>query len=275
MLQKPRSTLSSLDQTSASLTRLFQNPRSTLSSLDLCGCGLRDSEIVSLAVALASNGSLQKLDLSNNEFIKTVGWRVVATMLQSPSTGLTDLLLECNSIDDEAVFYLGSALETNECLKFINLGRCSKITSRGWQLFFVSLRRNAGLEALRLASNKSITCCREVVDSLTTFMEDSCTMKRLVVGYNGRYGHEELLAFQTFLAGQNESNSKLEYLGFKFCTDDHITIPFANNMRGNAKLKSLHVGEFSQISQNGWSAFALLTFDKSSIMATFRSNHTL
>lgn len=113
------------------------SPRSSteLRSLDLRNNGIDDEGVKHLTLALAKNGTLQKLDLSHNASITIRGWLAVSALLESPKSNLQELSLCNNEIDDEGAISFANALTNNCTLKALDLNSNYSITNKGWSAF--------------------------------------------------------------------------------------------------------------------------------------------
>lgn len=138
-----------------SLGKVLKQPKSKLKDLRLINCHIDDEGLCAVCDGLAGNTALKKLCLKSiekgNEHITSVGWRALATVLQSTDSQLVNLQLDNNGIDDEGLDILGSALRGSS-VKILNLGYNRKISSEGWQTLLNQLSQTS-LEYLDLNNN--------------------------------------------------------------------------------------------------------------------------
>ena len=259
------------------LAALLNNPRSTLAELDLAYCSLNDERAVILAAALGDrNITLKKLNLSSNSNITSSGWSAIFTQLQSPQPPLEDLDLHGNSIDDAAANLLGNALANNTHLKVLNLSEISRegwrpiISSDGWRSIFDALQSpRCMLQELDLNGNNLDD---EDVTYLASSLSNNCVLSSLTLCCNG--GVTAWRAFSVVLQNPNSALEKID-LGYSSIGND-ILVSFANSLVHNNKLKELFL-DFSVegVPITEWDALTNVLCNKSSINATFSSNHTL
>jgi hypothetical protein len=95
------------------LYQMLESPSCSLKILNLNHNGLDDELIQSLANALANNGLLRKLNLSNNWQITNVGWETFAAVLRNPNSSLEKLDLSPIEISDQAMMFFAGSLTNN------------------------------------------------------------------------------------------------------------------------------------------------------------------
>jgi hypothetical protein len=107
---------------------LLQGPHCKLETLDLShswGASI-ESMIESLASALATNDNLKELYLNNIAPITSVGWQNFASVLRNPSSGLEQLDLTGNAINDDIISAFASVLTNNNQLRKFLTGHYSR-----------------------------------------------------------------------------------------------------------------------------------------------------
>ena len=158
------------------LFEFLRSPTCALENLDLRYNQLNDEVMVSLTEALATNGSLKSLDLSNSNRITGATWqRLFSTVLTNPSSELEKLDLgSCDNINDAAIRSLANALVNNSKLKVLILNGNDLITNVGWETFVAVLESpNTSLEKLDLGDNDVDDATR------TLFMNSLANNKKL------------------------------------------------------------------------------------------------
>uniref|UniRef100_A0AAZ1XSK7 B30.2/SPRY domain-containing protein n=2 Tax=Oreochromis aureus TaxID=47969 RepID=A0AAZ1XSK7_OREAU len=93
------------------LSAAMQSPQCTLETLRLCVCNLSERSCKVLSSALSSSG-LRELDLSDND-LEDSGVKLLSTALESPQCTLECLSLSCCRITEEGCSCLASALSYN------------------------------------------------------------------------------------------------------------------------------------------------------------------
>ena len=98
-----------------------------LVDLDLCGNSINDGGIDVLVGAVKCNPSLLRLNLMFNDGISSEGWKLVSTLLNSPTCKLEDLQVCNGNFDDDVVATYVNALINNDTLKVLRL--CNSVFS--------------------------------------------------------------------------------------------------------------------------------------------------
>ena len=242
---------------------------------------------------LASISTLKSLDMYNsNESVSFSGWRSFFTALQTRRMQFKKLNLSYNNIANGGIDVLGSVLSiSGSALKILDIDGMSysngsggyvSITPRGWQRFFTTLQdSNLNLVKLNLGSN---TIDDEGIRVLIRLVSSMTSLKYLNLGSNIRVTPTGWQALSGFFQSPNFA---LETLGLSDNNiDDDTLIGFTNALTQNTTLKMLslykEVDSDSEdtddgifITGRGWAAITTLLCNKSSIMDTYNSNHTL
>ena len=255
------------------LAALLTNPNSSLADLDLWGCSLDDDGANTLASAVGSSGTLRKLNLSGNCNITITGWRALFTQLQSPQSSMASLGLYDNSIDDEAANLLAYSLANGSInLEVLNLSENHDITTVGWRSVF------SALQSPRCMLQKLFLHYNEINDEAVTYLgnvlANNCTLRRLGLGdlEGNRVTSSGWRAFAAILQNPNSALEELDLARNQINND--VLDSFANSLMHNNKLKELFIDDRS-VTSTGWDALSNVLCNKSSINATFNSNHTL
>jgi hypothetical protein len=124
---------------------------STLTEVELSGNAMGNTGARALSDALRVNSSVKRLDINKNG-LTADGGRALGELLASPMcTGLQELNVGFNSLNDEGAAHIFDALRLNTTLTSIDL-RCTNIVSIGSKLAN-GLAHNNTLTSLGLAQN--------------------------------------------------------------------------------------------------------------------------
>ena len=259
------------------LFRSLLNPSSILEKLDLQDNNITGMSLIVLGDALASsNAKLKILNLAQIQST-AVGWSVFFRSLSNnTNNSLEDVNIGNNSINDEALVALATALSTNLKLKILDLGNNRLISSEGWQTFFTSLQ-NCNL-ALKQFSLRGNSISDVVMPSLTNALTNARSLARLNLEGNRAITSVGWVALTNILQRPNSSliDLTLAY-GQNHNINDEVAISFANALINNKSLKTLNVGYSNNntITARGWSALANVLCNKSSLESIYNSNHTI
>ena len=159
--------------------RVFREIFCNLKELKLSKCSFSDSSTPAIAEYLASDPTLESLDLSFNSLgrhgarilceglkanthlkilrldhndFKAAGAKFIAELIKSPNCCLIDLSLFCNYFDVPGIVEIATALKVNRSLEVLDLGM-NKIRKRGAGLMCEALQENATLKTLKLKFN--------------------------------------------------------------------------------------------------------------------------
>jgi len=242
---------------------------------------------------LASISTLKSLDMYNsNESVSFSGWQTFFTALQTRRMQFKKLNLSYNNIANGGIDVLGSVLSiSGSALKILDIDGMSysngsggyvSITPRGWQRFFTTLQdSNLNLVKLNLGSN---TIDDEGIRVLIRVVSSMTSLKYLNLGSNIRVTPTGWQALSGFFQSPNFA---LETLGLSDNNiDDDTLIGFTNALTQNTTLKMLGLYQESAsdsedtdddifITGRGWAVITTLLCNKSSIVDTYHSNHTL
>ena len=242
------------------LANLVGNPSSVLEVLDL---GNDDSYTewddsmpefggkLAFATAIANNSTLKVINFGgwSNSFT-TSEWQTVLSILRHNS--IEEIYLYGQQIGVEGMNSIALGLSNNTSLKKLDLGDCGGVTFACLASLSDEIQNNraSALETLDISSH--ITR-RELTTSITRILIDNTSLKELS------------------LCGQWD-------------TRDDIIIELANVLENNDTLKVLNLGTLSSgIRQHhidkdqsfGFKALTRILCNRSSVDATFMSNHTL
>ncbi|XP_066537048.1 NACHT, LRR and PYD domains-containing protein 3-like isoform X2 [Hoplias malabaricus] len=128
----------------------LKSPLCKLETLRLSGCRLGDKSCESLGSVLQSNSSLKELDLSNND-LQDSGVELLSAALKSPLCKLETLRLALCGLRDKSCKSLGSALQSENSLKELDLSN-NDLQDSGVELLSAALKSSlCKLETLRLS----------------------------------------------------------------------------------------------------------------------------
>ena len=240
-----------------------------LSSNRIDGANLND---------LANLGRLQSIVLSAAGSVSPEGWQSFFASLQARGTKLKKLDVSGNDIGDIGTAALGNLLNGMSTLTSLEMSYAN-ITPQSWVSFFTLLQdSNLNLKRLNL-SHCNID--DEGIQILTTLVSSMDSLKLLSLDHN------ELVSptgWQPLLGFIQHPNFALEELTLGENNNDDTLIPLTSALVNNKTLQRLYLeerfdedtGEYSTlITDRGWEAVSTLLCNKTSIMDTYNSNHTL
>ena len=206
------------------------------------------------------------------------GWKSIVECLQSSHCKMTSLRISESTMDDKTASILANGLKNNPYLKTLAMNKCKGITNSGWQSIFSALETNSALDHLVLKRESSwLNSDPGLDEGVVTTLVNSLTNNHTLKSLNIMKLTEE--GVRSFAAVLRSPHSVLEEFTCKDATIGFDTaIILANSLTGNTKMKKLvvkdyppvgHHTEFAMVAE----AFSRLVCNKSSIMATYESNH--
>ena len=222
-----------------------------------------------LTPCLSYNKALTKLNF-HSCCLGDEGSRLLSVAL-GECRSLTDVELnDCQITDDQSVTII-QALGKHSQLQSITLKKNSIGRVGCIALAQMFQCQNSGLAKLDLGRN---AIDDEGVKILMPALAKSTTLREL-----GLAGHPSITSdgFRALSSLLESSKSKLEKLCLannNVC--DKVMQLLASSLSNNTSLKTLNlVNSQAKMTEQGWSAFSLLLCNKTSIKATYQSNHTL
>ena len=272
-----------------------------LSQTSLESLNLRQNSIEADVLALlGSIRSLKSLNLSGNRSIGPAGWQFLFNSLQMSGTQLKKLDISHNQIGNVGVIALGGLLCNMSTLKMLNMDSLSYtgwhassiITSHGWRVFFTTLQ-DSNFELVKLYLNNN-NIDDEGIQLLVLLVSRVSTLRNLRLKDNRSVTPTGWLALSDYLQSPNFALEEL-LIEINNHTDDTM-VAFANLLAHNKTLTIISLGgtwdEDSSdeednnnnnnnnnnnelITERGWEAVSTLLCNKTSILDTYNSNHTL
>jgi len=246
-----------------------------IESLELSGSEIDDIGLTTLA----SISTLKSLTLCGIHSITPTGWRYFFDSLQRRGTQLKKLDISGNRIGEICIQALGSLLSSMSTMKCLCMGFGNN-TPQGWVSLFTSLLdSNLDLEKLDLDRNniddEGIQILVRLISTMTS-LKSLCLDENELVSTAGWQGLTEFFqrpdfALEELSLGENN-------------VDDDTLIPMTIALVNNKTLQRLNLEEsfdedtgeyFTLITERGWEALSSLLCNKTSIMDTYNSNHSL
>ena len=267
-------------------TFLNQLSQSSIQSLALGSTNIDNSGLGELA----NISTIKYLDLGWLKFVTPPGWQSFFNRLQRRGTQLKTLDVSNNNIGNEGIAALGSLLSTSsntmETLVMrsmkSSLDHSSDITTQGWISFFNALQ-DSNLNLIKLNFGRNIINDEGMQLLVRLVSSMSSSLKELFLRENHSVTPAGWQALTGYLQSPNLVLKELELA--ENCIDDDTLVSFASALEHNKTLKSLALyacGTYddddeytSLITEIGWEAVSTLLCDKTSIMDTYNSNHTL
>jgi hypothetical protein len=258
------------------LATLLKNPLSNLTRLYLNNTSIDDEGATIIASGLRINSTLRRFYFTCETKITEIGWGEIFSAVRSSKCMLTKLDMSLNTFNNAATLWLFCALSRHSTtIKTLDLGDAEGITDAGWITLFQLLRNpTVVLDELHLNNN---LFTNEVLAALTDALANNSLLRELslnsvCVDDSGQGLVDISNVFQN-------PNSALEilYLGNNPINDQTI-ISFAEALAGNCRLKYLLLNvrpSNTSVTSIGYDALIKLLCNKSSIMDTYLSNHTL
>jgi len=267
---------------SAGWKTLFnQLAQTSIESLDLKQTKISDSGLA----ALAGIGTLKSLDLYDSNVITPTGWRSFFNLLETRGIQLKKLDISWNKIGDGGISGFGRLLSNTNTLKSLHMNGMSRsrwddsdnITSQSWISFFTTLQdSNLDLAELDIHYNQIDD---EGLQLLIRFVSSMTSLKELNLSQNRSVTPTGWQALTGILQSPNLALRKLD-LDSNNINDDTL-VALTSALANNKTLKRLALfcpfggNESVSITSRGWSAVSTLLCNKTSIMDTHTSNHTL
>lgn len=259
-----------------------------LKELSLCGCNINDKGIKVLASILTKDNSLEMLSLclegkSTDGFrfpwpttLTVLGWEALVDIVSSSKSKLSSLDIgRGRNINDQCIYRLANALCCkNSKLKELSIECCVSITSEGWKALALTLQQpDCKLENLRISDNVQVN--DQVAFAFSSALATNSTLRVLDLSGNGI----REVGFASFERALSNPTTALDSLDL---SENHSTMnerarnTLARSLIGNYKLKTLSItwerGDYGSYNQD---EFFQLLCNKSSILDTYHSNHTL
>jgi len=265
-------------------TLLNQLSQTSVEHLDLSDNKIDDNGLTTLA----SISTLKSLDICNNRSITSSGLQSFFNSLQTRGTQLVKLNISGNEVRDICVAALSSLLRNMNTLKELYMNGMMNfeqqtensvyITSQGWVSFFRSLQgSNLDLVDLKLGSNSIDDGGMQLLVRLVSGMTSP---KYLNLGYNPLVTPAGWQALADYFQGPEFALEDLHISENRI--DDDTVVVLTSALAHNKTLKVLNLYQDDDadeqtglITERGWSVISNLLYNKTSIMDTYNSNHTL
>jgi len=233
-------------------------------------------------VELANIGTVKFLNMYRSRSATPPGWRSFFNSLRIRGTQLKKLDISWNNIGNEGIQAVGSLISNMASLKTLDLSRMmylnNNITSQGWVSFFNTLQGSSlNLVQLNLGNN---SIDDQGIQLLVRFVSSMTSLKYLDLDDNQLVTPS---GWWRALSGYLQSpNFRLERLDLdENNINDDTVIALTNTLSQNKTLKYLSLDDCADeddnlsITERSWGAVSTLLCNKTSIMDTYNSNHTL
>jgi len=264
------------------LGKLLKHSTSKVKEFSLYSCNKLDDEGLGIiSDSILGNSRLKSFCLNGNNLKITIT--------------LVKLDITYSNVGNKGITALGSLLSNMSTLKTLELECMSKsmnfdestITPQGWVSFFNSLQ-DSNLDLVHLSvEDNSID--DEGLQLLVRFVSNMNSLKALWLGRNRRVTPSGWQALSDYLQSPNFALEELHL--YENIINDDTVIAFTRALTHNKTLERLtlggyydddiddedeDVGELNHlISERSWEAVSTLLCNKTSIMNTYSSNHTL
>ena len=233
--------------------------------------------------ALAGISTLKSLNLYSNEVITPTGWRSFFVLLETRGIQLRELDISFNKVGDEGISGLGRLLRITNALQSFRangmrgLSRTTHVTSQSWVSFFTTIQ-DSNLDLVELdidynqINDEGLQLLIRLASSMTSLKVLGLRQNQLVTptGWQALTGYLQSpnLAFEELYLTKNNIN-------------DDTLVALTSAFENNKTLKRLELyspfggNESVSITSRGWGAVSTLLCNKTSIMDSYISNHTL
>lgn len=178
-------------------------------------------------------------------------------------------------VNDDIMIPLARSLAINTTIKELDLSDNDNVTATGWNAFLAIFENptSSALEKLDLSFN-SIN--DDAVYNLTSSLAGNSKLRELDI--SGAYNLTDA-GCEYFSAVLQSPTTALERLQLRYnFMRGETMVSLADALANNSTLEELLVSSEDALDDtvsDGWAAFTRILCDKSSIMATYNSNHTL
>jgi len=241
----------------------------------ICNNNIDDDALASLA----GISSLKSLDLSCNSVITPSGWQSFFNSLQRRGAQLKKLDVSETELGDVSLASLRSLLSSMTTLKTLNMmsRNIARMSTHGWVSFFNTIQdSNLDLVKLDVSGNNIDDDGLQLLIRIASRMS---SLKHLHLGSN-RVTTAGWQALTDYLQSPNFALRELDLI-YANINDDTV-VALTSALTNNKTLRRLdfdyiieNVIENEMITERGWKAVSTLLCNKTSIMDTYNSNHTL
>jgi hypothetical protein len=240
-----------------------------LRKLDLRGITIGRRGCDSLVKLLNKSTELKEVAFIYIPSISDDGWQSILTALQNTRCKLEKIdMMWVEGVNERTELCLSDALlQHSSTLKILH-------SNEGLRVGIPLLQDPyAILEELGQV-NDDAPITNEELEALTVVLETNSSLKTLMLSATNSITTEGWVTFSAVLRNQN---SKLEILVlYDSHMDDTVMNSFADALTINRNLQQLRVGNCDSVTVNGgYAALTRTLCNKSSILSTYHSNHTL
>ena len=268
--------LQSTRESYEALAVLFQ-ACNKLRALRIDSDGVGDTCAAIMAVALASTKSLRRLELNMSGFGEP-GWFAICTLLGSKSTNISSVSIYGSWGGSQMSSAIMSSMVNNiaysKKLNKLNLRGNRRVSLTGWKSLFDYVGDNSRC-CLKNMIITDTNMSNQAMDMFTASLARNSSLNILDISDNDNVTTDGLRGFGAVF---QSCNSVLKTIGIS-CLDDEVAILLASFLSGNSTLVAINCSwsgtDEHVLTRVGAKAFEDLLCNKTDIMATYSSNHTL
>ena len=242
-----------------------------LEELYLSSNSIEDSAIAALGHVLIDMHSLKSLWLDHIRTVSSKGWKLFSVFQSSPMFHLNKLVLNGSKMNSEAIGYFTGSLFYNNSLQHLSVKGMEQYGTLQPQTLLTRLNRT-GLALQHLCiSGYHVSDCN--IETLGGILLHNPSLLCLHLEGPNQVSARGWHAFSRFLA---RPDMRLQTLVTDcFSIDEEAMSAIVHSLATNVSLKSWRTKDGPiALSKNALRLLATVLWDKSSIDATFNSNHS-
>jgi hypothetical protein len=273
-----------IDHDHNALETILMTPTFRLKVLELHNIFMDDHVATGLANGISGNSTLKELGISSLCGMGDNGLQTIFDALQRSRFRLEKLhvaddYFSSHSLARSLANSLLHHIATLRCLNLSKLDGYYLAQVVGWDTLFRLLERaNSALEELKLSGNEYLIGDEYQVGDLTDSLVNNNMLRILDLSNNGDVPGGSWADFSAILRNPNSALQELDLSGNSI--NDDTMFAFAENLASNKKLTKLNLGlhltnQRYKVTPAGYAALSNILCNKTSILSTCHSNHTL